>query len=187
MWSPSFLCLTPPHPQSFVHDPRSVNQSSVKANIKLRFTNKAGKTMVVIRSMEVTQKKTTMTFKALDGVLRSTSSTGEKVSLSHKCSELDRQIPDLIGVSKVRMFRPIYTYLHARRYAPRPNPRLARRSPSSSTSSSVTRKTPLGLSRRAPSLRSDSMRFSTPPATPRPSTRLGSPRPSTLPSRTGLT
>lgn len=86
--------------QSFIHDPRSINQSSVKASIKLRFTNKAGRTMVVIRSMEVTQKKTTLTFKALDGVLRSTSSTGEKVSLSHKCSELDRQIPELIGVSK---------------------------------------------------------------------------------------
>ena len=45
--------------QSFVHDPRSIGQSTVKANVKLRFTNKAGKSMVVIRSMEVTQKKTT--------------------------------------------------------------------------------------------------------------------------------
>ncbi len=86
--------------QSFVHDPKSCNQSSVKANIKLRFTNKAGRTMVVIRSMEVTQKKTNMTFKALDGVIRSTDKvSGEKVSLSHKCSELDKQVPDLIGVS----------------------------------------------------------------------------------------
>ncbi|GMI04065.1 hypothetical protein TrLO_g15735 [Triparma laevis f. longispina] len=85
---------------SFVHDPKSVNQSSVKASIKLRFTNKASRTMVVIRSMEVIQKKSTMQFKALDGVLRSTNAAGEKISLSHKCSELDRQIPSLIGVSK---------------------------------------------------------------------------------------
>ena len=56
--------------------------------------------MVVIRSMEVIQKKSTMQFKALDGVLRSTNKEGEKSSLSHKCSELDRQIPSLIGVSK---------------------------------------------------------------------------------------
>ena len=73
---------------SFVHDPKSLNQTSVKASIKLRFTNKAAKTMVVIRSMEVTQKKTTMQFKALDGVIRSTNSDGDKVSLSHKCSEV---------------------------------------------------------------------------------------------------
>ena len=57
--------------------------------------------MVVIRSMELTQKKTTMTFKQLDGVIRTVDSqTGARVSLSHKCSELDRQIPELMGVSK---------------------------------------------------------------------------------------
>jgi len=51
--------------------------------------------------MEVTQKKTTMSFKALDGILRTTDQrTGEKISMSHKCTELDRQIPMLLGVSK---------------------------------------------------------------------------------------
>ncbi len=35
--------------QSFVHDPRSIGQSSVKASIKLRFTNTEGSSMVVAR------------------------------------------------------------------------------------------------------------------------------------------
>lgn len=57
--------------------------------------------MVVIRSMEVTQKKTTASFKALDGIIRTQDpNTGERVSLSHKCTELDKQIPALMGVSK---------------------------------------------------------------------------------------
>jgi len=56
--------------------------------------------MVVVRSMELTQKKTTMTFKNLDGTLRTTDDQGNKQSLSHKCTELDRQIPILLGVSK---------------------------------------------------------------------------------------
>ena len=87
--------------QAFVHDPKSMNQASVKANIKLRFTNRAGNPMVVVRSMEVTQKKTALTFKALDGIIRTTDPvTGQRVSLSHKCTELDRQIPLLMGVSK---------------------------------------------------------------------------------------
>ena len=87
--------------QAFVHDPKSMNQASVKANIKLRFTNRAGNPMVVVRSMEVTQKKTSLTFKALDGIIRTTDpETGQRVSLSHKCTELDRQIPQLMGVSK---------------------------------------------------------------------------------------
>jgi DNA repair protein RAD50 len=72
--------------QAFVHDPRSIGSSIVKANIKLRFTNRGGKTMVVVRSMEVQQKKATMTFKQLDGVVRTTTDDGQKVSMSHKCS-----------------------------------------------------------------------------------------------------
>lgn len=56
--------------------------------------------MVVVRSMEVQQKKTTMSFKQLDGVLRTVDKDGNRQSLSHKCSELDRQIPLLLGVSK---------------------------------------------------------------------------------------
>lgn len=87
--------------QSFVHDPKSIGQSVVKASIKLRFNNRGHQSMVVIRSMEVTQKKTTASFKALDGIIRTVNpDTGERVSLSHKCTELDRQIPALMGVSK---------------------------------------------------------------------------------------
>jgi DNA repair protein RAD50 len=86
---------------AFVHDPKSIVQTTVKANVKLRFTSRAGQSMVVTRSMELTQKKTTQTFKQLDGVLRMTDPiTGGKVSLSHKCTELDKQIPHLLGVSK---------------------------------------------------------------------------------------
>lgn len=87
--------------QSFVHDPRSMGQSSVKASIKLRFSNTQGASMVVARSMEVTQKKTTASFKALDGTIRTVDrETGERVTMSHKCTELDKNVPLLLGVSK---------------------------------------------------------------------------------------
>ena len=56
--------------------------------------------MVVVRRMELTRNKSTMTFKNLDGTLRTTDDQGNKQSLSHKCGELDRQIPQLLGVSK---------------------------------------------------------------------------------------
>jgi DNA repair protein RAD50 len=72
--------------QAFVHDPRSIGSSVVKANIKLRFTSRNEKTMVVVRSMEVQQKKTTLTFRQLDGVLRMTADDGQRTSLSHKCT-----------------------------------------------------------------------------------------------------
>lgn len=51
--------------------------------------------------MEVNQKKTTASFKQLDGALRSFDiHTGQKVTLSHKCGELDKQIPQVLGISK---------------------------------------------------------------------------------------
>jgi DNA repair protein RAD50 len=86
--------------QSFVHDAKCIGQTTVKANVKLRFTSRAGQSMVVVRSMELTQRKLKATFKQLDGVLRMIDpDTGERVSLSHKCSELDKQIPQLLGIS----------------------------------------------------------------------------------------
>lgn len=96
--------------QAFVHDPKGIGSSQVKAAIKLRFQNRAGKSMVVVRSMEVTQKKTTMSFKALDGIIRTTNDNGQKVSLSHKCSELDRQIPNLLGVSKAILEHVVFCH-----------------------------------------------------------------------------
>lgn len=85
---------------SFVHDPKACGAQTVKANVKLRLTNRAGKTMVVIRSLEVTQKAKSIVFKQLDGVIKTTDAKGQKVSMSHKCGELDKQIPELIGVNK---------------------------------------------------------------------------------------
>lgn len=60
----------------------------------------AGKTMVVVRSMEVTQKKTNMAFKQLDGVIRTTDANGKRVNMSRKCTDIDKQMPDYLGVSK---------------------------------------------------------------------------------------
>ena len=51
--------------------------------------------------MEVTQKKITLFLKALDGVLRTQDqNTGERASMSHECTELNIQIPALMGTSK---------------------------------------------------------------------------------------
>ena len=52
--------------------------TEVKANIKLRFKNNAGQAMVVVRGMQLQQKKSSMTFKQLDGVIRTTNDKGEK-------------------------------------------------------------------------------------------------------------
>jgi DNA repair protein RAD50 len=97
--------------QAFVHDPKSIGLNTVKANVKLRFTSRSGQTMVCVRSMEVTQKKGSLAFKQLDGVLRMMDQdTGQRVSLSHKCSELDKQLPSLLGVSKAILEHVIFCH-----------------------------------------------------------------------------
>lgn len=69
-------------------------------SIRLRFRNSAGKAMVVQRTYQLTQLKAGLRFKAMDGVIRVVNDLGEKVSMGHKCGELDRHIPDLLGVSR---------------------------------------------------------------------------------------
>lgn len=51
-----------------------------------------------------------MAFKALDGILRTTDERGNRQSLSHKCSELDRQIPQLLGVSKAVLEHVVFCH-----------------------------------------------------------------------------
>jgi DNA repair protein RAD50 len=85
-------------------------KSEVKASIKMRFCNRGGQPMVCLRSMQVVQKKTSLTFKGLDGVIRMTNKAGEKVSMSHKCSELDKQLPELLGVSKAILENVVFCH-----------------------------------------------------------------------------
>ncbi|ETO79547.1 hypothetical protein F444_05771 [Phytophthora nicotianae P1976] len=96
--------------QSLIHDPKIAGTNEVKASIRLRFRNRAGKAMLVHRTYQVRQTKKTMNFKALDGVIRVVNELGEKVSLSHKCGELDQHIPDMLGVSKAILESVIFCH-----------------------------------------------------------------------------
>lgn len=60
--------------------------------------------------MQLSRKKTKMEFKALDGVIRTTNNNNEKVSTSHKCSELDKMVPEMLGVSAAIMENVIFCH-----------------------------------------------------------------------------
>ena len=66
--------------------------------------------MVVVRSMQLTQRKTTATFKQMDGVIRANDASGERTSYTHKCGELDKTVPMLIGVSKAVLESVIFCH-----------------------------------------------------------------------------
>ncbi|KAK9238321.1 AAA domain-containing protein [Lipomyces kononenkoae] len=84
---------------AFIHDPRIAGEKEVMAQVKLGFTSTNGMQMICTRSMQLTMKKTTRTFKTLDGQLL-VMHNGQRETISTRCAELDVQLPQFLGVSK---------------------------------------------------------------------------------------
>lgn len=83
---------------AFVHDPRMSGEREVLAQVKLSFYSTNGVQMVCTRSMQLTVKKTTQTFKTLEGQLLAVSGD-RKQTVSSRCADLDIQVPHSLGVS----------------------------------------------------------------------------------------
>ncbi|KAK7204420.1 AAA domain-containing protein [Myxozyma melibiosi] len=84
---------------AFIHDPKIAGEKEVMAQVKLGFTSTSGVPMICTRSMQLTMKKTTRTFKTLEGQLLVTQD-GKRTTISTRCAELDAQMPQYLGVSK---------------------------------------------------------------------------------------
>lgn len=83
---------------AFVHDPRMSGEREVLAQVKLSFYSTNGVQMVCTRSMQLTAKKTTQTFKTLEGQLLAVDGD-KKQTVSSRCADLDVQVPFSLGVS----------------------------------------------------------------------------------------
>jgi DNA repair exonuclease SbcCD ATPase subunit len=99
-----------PSGQVLVNDPMMTDSTGVKAHIKLRFQNQANQTCVAVRSLQVMKKKNKLEFKALEGVLRTTNKDGESVSISMKCADIDRVIPENLGISPAIIENVIFVH-----------------------------------------------------------------------------
>lgn len=111
---------------AFVHDPKVLScytgyylmfiikisrDTEVKAQIKLKFKNTRQQTMVVTRSMQLTQTRAKTTLKTLESLLSTVDpSTGEQVSISSRCAQLDAEMPFHLGVSKAVLQNVIFCH-----------------------------------------------------------------------------
>lgn len=96
---------------SFIHDPKVAGETETKGQIKLRFKTAAGKDVVCIRSFQLTQKASKMEYKAIESVLQTINPhTGEKVCLSYRCADMDREVPALMGVSKAVLENVVFVH-----------------------------------------------------------------------------
>lgn len=85
---------------SFVYDPKVIGESEVKAQIRLIFSGKDGRNMQVIRSVQVTRTRAKTELKTLDNTIACQDpTTGRVVSSTYKASDVDRVVPELLGVS----------------------------------------------------------------------------------------
>ncbi|SCW03099.1 LAFE_0G02916g1_1 [Lachancea fermentati] len=84
---------------AFIHDPKITGEKDVRAQVKLAFTGANGANMIVTRNIQLLVKKTTNTFKTLEGQLVAIN-RGERTTLSSRAAELDVQVPLYMGVPK---------------------------------------------------------------------------------------
>ncbi|CBZ28415.1 RAD50 DNA repair-like protein [Leishmania mexicana MHOM/GT/2001/U1103] len=96
---------------SFVYDPKVVGETEVKAQIRLIFTGKGGKLMQVIRSFQATRSAHRVTFTTLDNTVAFQDlATGEVVSSTYRASDVDRVVPEMLGVSPAVLEHVIFCH-----------------------------------------------------------------------------
>jgi len=112
--------ILPPNSRNghgFIHDPQVAHLPEVKAQIRMLFKAPAAskdKEICAIRSFQLTNKRVNgrvrPQYKALDSVLRTTADDGAKASISHRCADMDAQVPELMGVSRAILENVIFCH-----------------------------------------------------------------------------
>ncbi|KAL8729027.1 MAG: hypothetical protein Q9166_005028 [cf. Caloplaca sp. 2 TL-2023] len=94
---------------AFIHDPKLCGEKEVLAQVKLQFRDPSGAKLVVTRNVSLTVQKTKRQMKTLDGsLLRQVN--GERLVMSQRNGELDRFVPQYLGVSKAVLENVIFCH-----------------------------------------------------------------------------
>lgn len=94
--------ILPPNSQKgkyFIRDPQMDKKTETKASVKLLFNAINGKPILCARSLSFTRTSKKETFRRIEQFLRIKSKLRTE-TIGHTCVEIDKQVPDLMGVSK---------------------------------------------------------------------------------------
>lgn len=94
---------------AFVHDPKLIGESDVRAQVALKFCSTKNLTFSIKRSLQVSLKGDKITQKTLDSVITKTV-RGETVSTTTKCSVIDAEMVGALGVSKAVLENVIFCH-----------------------------------------------------------------------------
>lgn len=82
----------------------------MKAQIRLQFRAANKKRVVAVRSFQLTQKEKKAEFKQLEAALLTDNGDGGVQSHSYRCMDMDKLIPELIGVSPAILENVIFCH-----------------------------------------------------------------------------
>lgn len=99
--------------KSFVHDPKMEGTNLIKAQVKLSFVTADDKTVLAIRNFQLSQKQAKREFKGMEAVLSTKDEDGRETSVSHKCADIEKLVPQLMGVSPAVLENVIFWYAPA--------------------------------------------------------------------------
>ncbi|EUB65095.1 DNA repair protein RAD50 [Echinococcus granulosus] len=94
---------------SFIHDPKLAHSAEVKAKVALKLRDVKNCPLVVARSLVATQRGTAKqpSLKTLDGTIKRLSPTGDVVSHSYRCGEIDREVTFTSLLKKMRAYNAL--------------------------------------------------------------------------------
>lgn len=96
--------------QGFVHDPKLNDSYRVKGQVRLVLEDAKGTEFTVVKICEVTQKAQNLSFKRLDGTLSIQKPGGEKTDISNRCTDIDAQLRQIMGVSHAILNNVIFCH-----------------------------------------------------------------------------
>ncbi|KAL2155200.1 hypothetical protein VTH82DRAFT_3876 [Thermothelomyces myriococcoides] len=83
---------------AFIHDPTLAGEKDVRAQVKVSFRSTVGESYVVTRNVQLLVKKNVRSQKTLEGSLL-LRNNGERHVISTRVAELDKLVPEKLGVS----------------------------------------------------------------------------------------
>ncbi|OIR57915.1 MAG: DNA repair protein Rad50 [Amphiamblys sp. WSBS2006] len=96
---------------AFVYDPKLAHETDVKALIKMKFKNMAGRTMIVQRGLLQTKKKIRTETKSVECMLQARDAeTGEMSTFTGKLSEIEDEMEKNLGVAKAILENVIFCH-----------------------------------------------------------------------------
>ena len=94
---------------AFIYDPKIAGETSVKAQIRLRFNDALGKTITMNRNLQASQTKKGISMKTLEALLQVETDKGKK-NITQKCADVNAEVQNRLGVSKAILENVIFCH-----------------------------------------------------------------------------